>query len=193
MQTSSSPPAVDDAMRCEVRSDLGAEGDAVALQTLCSIAASGEGTPGEIASIALERLNAALLSRDRRFALPLISKYLADRVVSLLALGVFCVAGDELRGISSLVGTLLLGKNATGKDLLARLAKGWSSATAREGLVLRVRELVLDRAARARLRPRNDTAVERIARSYFLVDVPEVREQIVAHVASRLGGGPWPR
>lgn len=193
VQTYSSPAAVEDAMRFEVRSLLGADGDAVALQALCSMAAGGEFPPCEIASIALARLNAALLSRDRRFALPLVSRYLVDRVVSLLVLGVFRLEGDELQGVASLVETFLDGKNAARGDLLARLARGWSSATAREGLVLRVRELVLDRAARARLKPGNDIAVERIARSYFLIDVPQVREQIVAHVASRLGGETWTR
>lgn len=193
MQTSSSPAAVDDAIRCEMRSVLGAEGDAVALQTLCSVAAGGDCPLVEVGSIALERVNAALLARDRRFPLPLVAKYLADRIVSLLALGVFRVSGDELRGIAPMLGSFLEGKNVTPADLLARLARGWSSATSREGLVPRVRELVLDRAARARLKPDNGAAVERIARSYFLCDVPEVREQIVAHVAGRLGGEPWTR
>ncbi len=193
MQTSSSPAAMDDAMRCEMRSILGAEGDAVALRTLCTLAAGGDCPLVEVARIAIERVNAALLARDRRFPLPLVAKYLADRIGSLLALGVFRVSGDELRGIAPMLGAFLEGKNVTPGDLLARLARGWSSATSREGLVPRVRELVLDRAARARLKPDNRAAVERIARSYFLCDVPEVREQLVAQVAARLGGEPWTR
>jgi len=191
MQISSSPTAVDDAMLCEMRSVLSAEGDAIALQTLCTVIAGGVVPPAEVARAALEAISAALVRRDRRYPQALVAKYLADRIVSLLTVGVFRIAGDDLRGVTAVVESLLAGKTDSTGELLTRVARGWSSGTSREGLVLHVRQLVLDRAVRARLKPKDEAALDRIARSYFLIDVPEVREQIVAHVAARLGGEPW--
>jgi hypothetical protein len=133
------------------------------------------------------------MTRDRRFPQPLVAKYLADRIVSLLALGVFRIANDDLRGVTAVVECLLAGKQDSAGELLTRLARGWSSGTARDGLVRRVGELVLDRAVRSGLRRGNDGVVDTITRSYFLIDVPEVRKQVVADVAARLGGEPWTR
>lgn len=193
MQTGSSPAAVDEAMRCEMRSVLGTDGDAVALRTLCTLTAAGFVPPDEVSRVALEAITVALMTRDRRFSQALVAKYLTDRIVSLLALGVFRIAGDELRGVTAVVESLLAGKKDVAAKFLTRVARGWSVETSREGLLQRVRELVLDRAVRAGLKPGSDADVDMITRSYFLIDVPEVREQVVAHVAARLGGQPWTR
>ena len=193
MQTGSSSAAVDEAMRCEMRGLLGVDGDAVALRTLCTVVAGGVVPPVEVARVALEAVRAALMTRDRRFPQPLVAQYLADRIVSLLALGVFRIAGDDLRGITTVVEYLLAGKEDAARELVTRAARGWGSGRARDGLVRRVRELVLDRAARAGLKPDNYGAVDTITRSYFLIDVPEIREQVIGDVVARLGGESWTR
>lgn len=193
MQIGSSPAAVDDAMRCEMRSVLGADGDAVAIRTLCTLTAAGVVPPDEVARVALGAVTTALMTRNRRFPQALVANYLTNRIVSLLALGVFRIASDELRGVTAVVESLLAGKKDAPAELLAKVARGWSGETSREGLLRRIRELILDRAVRAGLKPGSNAGVDTITRSYFLIDVPEVRQQVVADVTARLGGQQWTR
>ena len=193
MKGSSSSASVDEAIQCEIRNVLGSGGEAVALRTLCTILAGDSVSSREVASAALEEVNASVMARDQRFPPKLIARYLADRIVALLALGVFRIAGDDLRGSATIVESLLDGKKDATGDLRARVSRGWGEKTLRKGLVQRVGELALDRAARSGLKPTNVPVLDRIARSYFLVDVPEVRKQVIAQVTARLGGEPWTR
>lgn len=191
MKTSSSLVAMDDALRCEIRSILLAEGDAVALQTLCTIAAESGAMPEEVVNMAMASINRMLLIRDQRFSSELMAGYLSNRIVSLLVLGVFRITRDDFQNITAVVDALLGGgkdKNAA-KDFLTRLEKGWGDGSLCEGLVFRISALVFDRAVRAGLKSGNRDDIRNITLSYFLFDVPDVREKIVSRVVVRLGGG----
>ena len=193
MQKSSAQTTASEALLCEMRGVLGVEGDALALRTLCTVIAGGANSTADVTRIALDAIDAALMTQDRRFPKTLVEKYLADRIVSLFSHGVFRIASDDIRGVTTIVESVLAGKQDAIEKLLSKVVKGWDCGTAREGLVRRVREIVLDRAVRAGLKPGNDASVDRIARSYFLIDIPAVREQIIAHVTTRLGGVQWIR
>jgi hypothetical protein len=193
LRTNWSRTAVDDAMLGEIRRVLRAEGDAVAVKTLCTVLAAGVVAPPEVARAAMEAISVALMKRDRQDLQPVVAKYLADRVVSLLTHGVFRIAGEELRGVTAVVHAFLSGNTDAAGAFLQRVARGWGSGTARDGVVLRVRELALDRSIRAGVKPNDDATLDKIVRSYFLTDVPDLRKQIVAQLGARLGGVPWTR
>ena len=140
---------------------------------------------------ALTAIESELLERDRSFERPAVAKYFSERFVSLLVHGVFRIEGDTIRGVSEVVESLTAGRGNAASELLRRLAVGWRMEDSRNGLMRRLRELVLDRATRAGLSKEDTRAIDRIAGSYFLIDVPDVRSAVVEQVAARLGGEKW--
>ncbi|MDW8363286.1 MAG: ATP-binding protein [Myxococcales bacterium] len=191
MRGSATALAVDEAIRFEIRNVLGAAGDAVALQALCTLAASERGPFAETARLAIEKVDAALLARGHRVAHPSVVGYLADRIVALVALGAFRIHDDVLAGVGGVVQSWLMGDEQAARALQSRLAQGWSVPTSRQGVGQRVRELALDRVLRAGLEARHRAAIEAVVRSYFLVEVPGVCDPLVSQIVGRLEGEPW--
>jgi hypothetical protein len=182
---------VEAARASEVRTLLGLDGDVVAVRSLCSLAAGAANSAADCTRAAADAIHSALAARDRQLPSPVVQRYLSDRLGALLTTGVFRLRGDAVGGIVGLVGRLLSGDGAAAGELQQRLARGWGTSSSREGLVRRLSELVLDRVVRPGLEQAGQREIDRIVRSYFLVDVADVRREVVAGVTARLGGYPW--
>ena len=197
MQTNGSSIALDEAMICDMRGVLGREGDALALRTLCTIAANKDLPASAVAREALHTASAAVLKKDRCVVPSITTKYLADRIVRLLAYGEFRLHGNDLWEVTDVVRSVLVGDDDAATDLRQRLARGWRKGDAVDGLVQILRGMVFERALKAQIKSGNAStsgnasSVDRIVRSYFLIDVPAIRQSVVTQVVAGLWGQPW--
>ena len=139
----------------------------------------------------LSAINSKLQVCDRTFPSNAVQRYLVDRLVSFLALGVFKLSNNEIRRVSTIVKEVLEGRAGAFADFHRRLASGWGTNDARQGGIQRIRELVLDRAIRSHLGKDCDSVLDKITATYFLADDPLVRREIVDQVINRLGGQQW--
>ena len=186
--------ADDEAGTMAIRSALGRYGDTLALRLLCTLAC---GEPSDAASYdagkAITQVTDRLRQHDLRHSEPSIKKYLATGVVELLANGHFRLADGKVRGMTPIIKRILDGDEKAGRDFRKRLAEGWNTADARNGVIHRIHGLALDRALRARISVDDVETVNRIVTSYFIRDLWDVRHEITNQITARLGGSAWNR
>ena len=185
--------ADDEAGAMAIRSVLGRDGDNLSVKLLCTLACGEPSDAAAYAGKALAQVTALLLRRDRKYSEPSIKMYLTIRVIELLANGEFQLADGKVRGVTPVVERIMDGDEKAGRDFRQRLAEGWKTADARDGGIHRVRDLVFDRALRAKISVDDTEAVNRIVTSYFIRDLRGVRHEIANQITARLGGAAWNR
>ena len=183
----------DDTGATAVCSALGAKGHMTVVRFLCTVACGEASAAKTYATTAISAVSFQLLQRGNNASEADVKRFLVSGVTDLLANGIFCLANGALGGTNALVMDLLDGGEQAGREFQRRLADGWEVSDANDGGILRIRELVLDRARRAKVAVGDRDAMDRIAATYFVADLPDVRRTIVAQVLGRLGGSPWNR
>ena len=182
----------DEVVTMAIRSALGRYGDAVAVRLLCTLACGEKSDAAGDVGRAIAEVGRLLLQRDHRHSESSIKKYLAIRIVELLANGVFCLAIGKTRRVTEIVQSAMDGDGKGEQGFRQRLAEGWDQ-DACEGVVQRVRELALDRVLRAGMSMDDADALRRIVTSYFVRDLWGVRQTITNQIKARLGGTGWNR
>jgi len=174
-------------MLCGMRSVLGEEGESVALRTLCTLAVLDGSVAAEVVNVGRKAICNLLRQHDQKLLSETVDNYLIDRIVALLARGSFLLRGDSLWGIAAVLESVFSGT----KDGLCRfqavLAMGWQSSKSHNGILKRVPHLVVLRALNEGMELSDDSGIERMARSYFLVDMPVVCQQVIQY-ARGIGG-----
>ena len=183
--------AEDEAEAMAVRHTLGPDGYASVLRLLCTLACCESSECPDYADKAVAQIKSLLLQRDHRSSESSIKSFLSTGVVELLANGTFCLKDGLVRAVTPLVTALLDGDGEAGRDFQQRIARGWGVTDVRDGAIHRIRALALDRALRARIAVDDVAAVNRIVRTYFIVDIPDVRHEITKQVMAQLGGATW--
>ena len=183
--------AEDEAGAMAVRHTLGLDGYALVLRLLCTLACSESSECPDYADKAVAQIKSLLLQRDHRNSESSIKSFLSTGIAELLANGAFRLKDGLVRAVIPLVTALLDGNEQAGHDFQQRIAQGWGVTDTRDGVIHRVHELALDRARRARIAVDDVAAVNRIVRTYFVVDIPDVRHEITKQVMAQLGGATW--
>ena len=176
-----------------VRSALGAKGHMTVVRFLCTVACGEASAAKTYATTAISAVSFQLRQRGNNASEADVKGFLVSGVTELLANGIFCLANGALVGTNALVMDLLDEGEQAGREFQRRLADGWEVSDANGGGILRIRELVLDRALRAKVAVGDRDAMDRIVATYFVAELPDVRRTIVAQVLGRLGGSPWNR
>ena len=181
----------DDADEMAVRHALGPDGYALVLRLLCTLmCGESSESPGYTDQV-VRKVKSLLLQRGHSNSESSIKKFLSTGVIELLANGILRLKDGLVRAITPLVTALMDGDGEASRDFQQRIAQGWGVAEARDGAIHRVHELALDRARRARIAVDDVAAVNRIVRTYFIVDIPDVRHEITEQVMAHLGGATW--
>ena len=183
--------AEDEAGAMAVRHTLGLDGYALVLRLLCTLACCESSECPDYADKAVAQIKSLLLQRDHRSSESSIKSFLSAGIIELLANGTFRLQDGLVRAVTPLVTALLDGNGEAGRDFQQRIAQGWGVTDTRDGVIHRVHELALDRARRARIAVDDVAAVNRIVRTYFVVDISDVRHEITKQVMAQLGGATW--
>ena len=183
--------ADDEANAMAVRHILGPDGYALISQLLCTLACGESSECPSYTDKAVSQVRSLLLQRDHRSSESSIKSFLSTGIVELLANGTFRLQDGLVCEVTPFVAALLGGDEQAGRDFQQRLAQGWGVTDARDGAMRRICELALDRAIRARIPGDDIAAVNRIVRTYIIVDVPDVRHEITKQVMAQLGGATW--
>ncbi len=183
--------ADDEANAMAVRHILGPDGYALISQLLCTLACGESSECPSYTDKAVSQVRSLLLQRDHRSSESSIKSFLSTGIVELLANGTFRLQDGLVCEVTPFVAALLGGDEQAGRDFQQRLAQGWGVTDARDGAMRRICELALDRAIRARIPGDDVAAVNQIVRTYFIVDVPDVRHEITKQVMAQLGGATW--
>lgn len=174
-----------------VHSALGGEGHTTVVRFLCTVACGEASVARTYATTAASRVSSQLRERGTNTSDVAVKRFLVSGVTDLLANGVFRLANGAPAGTSAVVMDLIDGAEHAGREIQRRLAEGWSVPDAREGATRRLCELVLDRARQAKVATGDRDAVDRIVATYFIADLPDVRDCIAEHVLDRLGEASW--
>ena len=183
--------ADDEADTMAVRHTLGMDGYALVSQLLCTLACGESSECPSYTDSAAAQVNSLLLQRNHRSSESSIKIFLSTGIAELLANGAFCLKDGSVRTITPLVTALLDDDGKAGHNFQQRIAQGWGVTDARDGAIRRICELALDRTLRARITVDDVAAVNRIVRTYFIVDIPDVRDEITRQVMVQLGGATW--
>ena len=183
--------ADDEANAMAVRHILGPDGYALISQLLCTLACGESSECPSYTDKAVAQVRSLLLQRDHRSSESSIKSFMSTGIIELLANGTFRLQDGSVRETTPLVAALLDGDEQAGRDFQQRIAQGWGTTDAREGAIRRICELALDRALRARIAVDDVAAVNRIVRTYFIVDIQNVRHGITKQVMAQLGGATW--
>ena len=181
----------DEAGVMAVRHILGPDGYTLVLRLLCTLVC-GESSewPGYTDKV-VSQVKFLLLQHGHSSSESSIKKFLSTGVIELLANGIFRLEDGLVSAITPLATALLDGEEEAGRNFQQRIAQGWGVTDTRDGAIHRVHELALDRARRARITVDDVAAVNRIVRTYFIVDIPDVRDAITRQVMVQLGGATW--
>ena len=183
--------ANDESNAMAVRHVLGPDGYTLVLRLLCTLVCGESPECPDYADQAVTQTKSLLLQRDHRSSESPIKSFLSTGIIELLANGTFRLKDSLVRAVTLPVTTLLDGDEQASHDFQQRIAQGWGVTDARDGAIHRIHELALDRARRARIVVDDVAAVNRIVRTYFIVDIPDVRHEITKQVIARLGGAAW--
>lgn len=183
--------AEDEAGAMAVRHTLGPDGYALVLRLLCTLACGESSECPDYVDKAVAQIKSLLLQRGHSSSESAVKIFLSTSIIELLANGTFRLQDGSVRAVTPLITALLDGDEQAGRDFQQRLAQGWGVTDARDGAIRRIWELALDRAIRARIPGDDVAAVNRIVRTYFIVDVPDVRHEITKQVMAQLGGATW--
>ena len=181
----------DEADEMAVRHTLGPDGYTLVLRLLCTLVCGESSECPDYADQAVTQTKSLLLQRDHRSSESSIKSFLSTGIIELLANGTFRLKDGLVRAVTLLVTAILDGDKQAGHDFQQRIAQGWGVTDTRDGAIHRIHELALDRARRARIVVDDVAAVNRIVRTYFIVDIPDVRHEITKQVIARLGGAAW--
>jgi hypothetical protein len=181
----------DEADEMAVRHTLGPDGYTLVLRLLCTLVCGESSECPDYADQAVTQTKSLLLQRDHRSSESPIKSFLSTGIIELLANGTFRLKDGLVRAVTLLVTAILDGDKQAGHDFQQRIAQGWGVTDTRDGAIHRIHELALDRARRARIVVDDVAAVNRIVRTYFIVDIPDVRHEITKQVIARLGGAAW--
>jgi len=183
--------ADDEADAMAVRHTLGLDGYALVSQLLCTLACGESSECPSYTDNAVAQVNSLLLQRNHRSSESSIKSFLSTGIVELLANGAFRLKDGSMRTITPLATALLDGEEEAGRAFQQRIAQGWGVTDARDEAIRRICELALDRALRARIAVDDVAAVNQIAGTYFIADIPNVQREITEQVMTRLGGTTW--
>ncbi len=174
-----------------VRHTLGPDGYAVVSRLLCTLACGESSECPSYADRAIAQVKSLLLQHNHSSSESSIKSFLSTGIVELLANGTFCLKDGSVRTVTPLVTALLDGDEQAGPDFQQWIAQGWGVTDIQDGAIRRIHELALDRALGARITVDDAPAIDRIVRTYFIVDIPDVRRETAKRVIARLGGAPW--
>ena len=181
----------DEAGVMAVRHTLGPDGYASVLRLLCTLACGESSECPSYTDKAVAQVKSLLLQRDYSSSESSIKSFLSTGIVELLANGTFRLQDGLVREVTPFVTALLGGNEQASRDFQQRIAQGWGVTNTRDGAIRRICELALDRALRARIPGDDVAAVNQIVRTYFIVDIPDVRHEITKQVMAQLGGATW--
>ena len=186
------PADVDDeADAMAVRHTLGPDGYALVLRLLCTLACSESSECPSYLDKSLTQVKSLLLQRNHSSSESSIKSFLSTGIIELLANGTFRLQDGLVREVTLFVTALLGGDEQASLDFQQRIAQGWGVTDTRDEAIRRICELALDRALRAEIAVDDIAAVNRIVRTYFIVDIPDVRQETVKQVIAQLGGATW--
>ena len=183
--------ADDEADAMAVRHTLGPDGYALVLRLLCTLACGESSECPSYTDKAVAQVKSLLLQHNHSSSDSAVKIFLSTSIIELLANGTFRLQDGLVREVSPFVTTMLGGDEQAGRAFRQRVAQGWGVTDARDEAIHRIHELALDRARRARIAVDDVAAVNRIVRTYFIVDIPDVRDEITRQVMVRLGGATW--
>ena len=176
-----------------VRHTLEPDGYALVLRLLCTLACGESSECSSYTDKAVAQVKSLLLQHNHSSSDSAVKIFLSTSIIELLANGTFRLQDGLVREVSPFVTALLDGDEEAGHNFQQRIAQGWGVTDARDGVIRRICELALDRALRARIAVDDVAAVNRIVRTYFIVDIPDVRDEITRQVTVQvqLGGATW--
>ena len=183
--------AKEEAEAMAVRHTLGPDGYALVLRLLCTLACGESSECPSYTDKAVAQVKSLLLQHNHSSSDSAVKIFLSTSIIELLANGTFRLQDGLVREVSPFVTTMLGGDEQAGRAFRQRVAQGWGVTDARDEAIHRIHELALDRARRARIAADDVAAVNRIVRTYFIVDIPDVRDEITRQVMVRLGGATW--